>query len=364
MSSITLRRCVVDKKTNKTAYDGYADEAVALGDTALSGQVFGKTFEPTKPDSRGNIRFAKLDGAPFRASFIAEIGSLEQGTWLSAQPKNLPPAHKLPFTDANSKSLRMILALRCPTGAPEELRTQFRNGVAVCDSIRPADEIVEAQHGQSFYVTESIFLNDGEGDPTDNITMHVRLHPTFEVSYTTTSSTPPTPRRRITKVGEDATSSDDVVMEGTMTSERKISDTYPTSKLPEIKGALWALDRAHLIQRDYKDVDGTLIAPHELTTKLTEGTLVLVMVELVTYVITDQKPGKKIYHILADKLRILDHGNGEPWTAPGLEPSDFTLASPAKRPRDEAADNAFDNFGSRLSPSPSPRKRAGNSRRT
>ncbi|KAJ7720060.1 hypothetical protein B0H14DRAFT_3521062 [Mycena olivaceomarginata] len=69
---------------------------------------------------------------------------------------------------------------------------------------------------------------------------------------------------------------------------------------------------------DNRDVDNSLIAPWELTRKLVEGTLVLVMVSFVTYVITDQKsergdpkPDKK-----ANKLRILDPGNGEPSTPP------------------------------------------------
>lgn len=42
----------------------------------------------------------------------------------------------------------MVLALRCPTEAPEQLRTMYRDGVAVCDSIRAYDEEREAQKGE------------------------------------------------------------------------------------------------------------------------------------------------------------------------------------------------------------------------
>jgi hypothetical protein len=56
-------------------------------------------------------------------------------------------------------------------------------------------------------------------------------------------------------------------------SERKIGDKYPPSRLPEVQGSFWALEKAVLSQRDHKDVDGTLIAPWELDAKLTEGTL-------------------------------------------------------------------------------------------
>lgn len=42
----------------------------------------------------------------------------------------------------------MVLALRCLTGAPEELRKMFQDGAAVCDGLRAADEKVEDENGQ------------------------------------------------------------------------------------------------------------------------------------------------------------------------------------------------------------------------
>ncbi|KAJ7939854.1 hypothetical protein B0H13DRAFT_1850061 [Mycena leptocephala] len=67
---------------------------------------------------------------------------------MSAPPKKSPPAHKLPMNDGNSKSHHMILALCLPTGAPEELRTLFRNGAAACDGVRADDENHETENSQ------------------------------------------------------------------------------------------------------------------------------------------------------------------------------------------------------------------------
>ncbi|KAJ7756908.1 hypothetical protein B0H14DRAFT_3896198 [Mycena olivaceomarginata] len=341
MSSITLRRCSVNKG-GRTMYDGFVDELEALGDTSLSVNRLDSTFFRSEPDGMGNIHFQKSDGTPFSAHFIAEIGSEAQGTWLAAYPKKTPPAFKLPWNDANAKSHRMILALRCPTGAPPALRKHFRNGAGVCDSIRASDEKLEKERGENFLAMESVIVEDGEGDPTDKIFVLVRLHPTFEVPYRNPST--PWTRRRITLIADDAESSGDVEMEALPVVERKVGDTYPPNMLPEVQGPFWALEKAVLSQRDYKDVDGSLIPPHKVNTKLVEGTLVLVQVSLVTYVMVDQMekgepaPNKKVYHIVADKLRILD-------------------PSPQKRPRDEAADAAFEKFGTKLSsPTPSPAK--------
>ncbi|KAJ7112152.1 hypothetical protein C8R44DRAFT_985147 [Mycena epipterygia] len=361
MSSLTVRRCTVNNKTGKTMYDGFVEEAEALGDTSLAVHEIDRTFFRAKPDSKGNIYYEKLDGTPFMASFVAEIGSEAQGTWLAAYPKKTPPLYKLPFTDVTSKSHRQILALRCPTGAPPELRKGFRNGAAVVDGVRGADETQEAVRGETFEVTESVVYEEREGDPADNIVVLVRLHTTFEVPQgSNNSSAPRTPRRRITKV--DSTPNDasdgpgDVNMEGSQVTERKVGDTYPPSKLPEVQGPFYALDKAQLVQRDYRDVDNSLIGPHELTAKLTEGTLVLVMLSFATYVITDQKfEILQIYHVQVDKLRILDHGNGERWILPPptMPERRFSPSTPSRRrARDDAADAAFDSFGTKSSPSP------------
>ncbi|KAJ7862456.1 hypothetical protein B0H14DRAFT_3612573 [Mycena olivaceomarginata] len=110
------------------------------------------------------------------------------------------------------------------------------------------------------------------------------------------SQTTPTPRarRRITRVDNASEPSVDVNMEATSApaSERRIGDTYPPSRLPSIRGDYWAFDKAVLVQRNHKDIDGSLIARHELNDKLVEGTLVLVQLKFVTYIMTDRKTEK------------------------------------------------------------------------
>ncbi|KAJ6554114.1 hypothetical protein B0H10DRAFT_2446512 [Mycena sp. CBHHK59/15] len=375
MPSIHTRRCTIDRRTDKTMYDTVVEEAQAMGDTNLGAHEINSTFFPAKPDQKGNIYYQKADGTPFVATFIAEIGSEAQGTWMAAYPKNTPPAFKLPYSDVTSKSHKMVLALRCPTGAPEPLRTMYRDGVAVCDGIREHDEVREGKKGEHFDITDWITCEEGGEITVDKMFLLARLDQTYQVPHgnNTNTSSPAsrTPRPRITKVGSatnPTTLSDgapDVEeMEATEVTERKVGDHYPPDDLPDHRGPYFAHDKAKLVQRDYKDVDGNLIAPHELYSKLTEGTLVLVTVSLVKYVITNQKSEKgeakadrKVYHVLVDRLKILDHGDGEAWNPPIPALPERRYYSPAtpKRGRDVAADAAFDGFGSRSSPSPSKR---------
>ncbi|KAF7358072.1 hypothetical protein MVEN_00855000 [Mycena venus] len=92
--------------------------------------------------------------------------------------------------------------------------------------------------------------------------------------------------------------------------------------------------KAMMPQRDYKDEDGDLIAPHENPKFL----------------------DSKIYHVNVEKLTILDPGNGPAWdpeipTLPGTAPS--TPSTSRIRQRDAAVDDAFDDA------SPSKRPRSG-----
>ncbi|KAF8124026.1 hypothetical protein K438DRAFT_1791939 [Mycena galopus ATCC 62051] len=220
----------------------------------------------------------------------------------------------------------------------------YRDGVAVCDSVRAHDEEREVQKHENFEITDWISCDEGDENTADKIILLARLDQTYEVPHATTM-----PAR--TLAGE---------LQSCHIAERKVGDHYPPDLLPDHQGPYFAHEKAKLVQRDYRDADGTLIAPHELYSKLTEGTLVLLTVSFATYVITNQ-PGRKdrkVYHVLVDRLKILDHGDGDAWDppVPALPERRYSPATP-KRGRDDAADAAFDSFGSKSSPSPAKKSR-------
>ncbi|KAJ6589763.1 hypothetical protein B0H19DRAFT_1104650 [Mycena capillaripes] len=369
MSSITLRRCTVAQKTGKTFYDRVVEDGNAMGEFNLSSHEFGVTFFRDEPNGKGNIYYHRSEDTPFSVNFIAEIGSEAQGTWMASYPKKTPPHWKLPYTDMNSKSHRMILALRCPTGAPTGLASMFQNAAAVYDTLRAADEKLETDNNENFEITHCV---ECTGDSVEDIIVLARLEPTYEVACATNAapSTPRTPRRRVTKVGVTENTPDnaaDIEMPAAQTtvSERKIGDSYPPSVLSDHQGPCFEHNKAVVTQRDYTDSDGKLIAPGELYSTLTEGTLVLVTVHFVTYVMKDLKNEKgdpqidrKIYHLLIDKLKVLDRGDGEPWDPPVPsmpERRNYSPGpSPRKRGRDDATEAAFNNFGK--APAPSSKK--------
>ncbi|KAJ7884393.1 hypothetical protein B0H14DRAFT_2564444 [Mycena olivaceomarginata] len=116
--------------------------------------------------------------------------------------------------------------------------TMFQNGLATCDGLRGKEKTLEAANAE-------------------------QQHQGF-VHF------PHTPRKRISKVDPAAKSPElpdemtDVDIVPPEPTEHKIGDKYLPSKLSDHRGPYFAHDKAELVQWDYTDKDGKLIAPEEL----------------------------------------------------------------------------------------------------
>ncbi|KAJ7826790.1 hypothetical protein B0H14DRAFT_2595642 [Mycena olivaceomarginata] len=131
-------------------------------------------------------------------------------------------------------------------------------------------------------------------------------------------------------------------------SARKVGDTYSPDMLPDHKVPYFSHEKSRLVQRQFKDENGNLIAPHELYGKLTEGTLFSAQVSLSTYstrtTIRDSWTPRQVYHVNVEKLTILDKGDGALWNPPSPGLPSATPLTPSKRACDPAVNSAFDSL--------------------
>ncbi|KAJ6540817.1 hypothetical protein DFH09DRAFT_1368480, partial [Mycena vulgaris] len=133
------------------------------------------------------------------------------------------------------------------------------------------------------------------------------------------------------------------------THERKIGDTYDPDLLPDHRGSYFDHRVSKLVQRDHRDEDEKLRAPHELYSQLTEGTLFCARICSKTFIFKGDR-ASKVYHIYVERLQVLDKGLGNAWSPP--VPSllaESAPSTPRKRTREEpeadgAVDDAFDSF--------------------
>ncbi|KAF8214482.1 hypothetical protein K438DRAFT_880770 [Mycena galopus ATCC 62051] len=275
---------------------------------------------------------------------VGEVGSESQGTWLGAYPKNLP-AHKLPLND-NSNAHRMVIAARCPTGAPPDLQAAWKGGMGAIEEVLFEDKDTANAAGEAYRVTPWAGRSDGDKKKAFDI-MFLKLEPTYEklIRNVRESDGPRERNRPSTSIFQK----DADIQAATPT--RKVGDTYDPDMFSEHRGDFF--DHSpdiKLIQRDYQNVDKSLIAPFELKNVLTEGTFFSAQVTLHTYIFYGSGVPSKIYHLYVNKLQILDKGYGAAWQIP-IPPfpvanhSGPSTPSPKKRKeRDDAADDAFGAF--------------------
>ncbi|KAJ7240097.1 hypothetical protein C8J57DRAFT_1527826 [Mycena rebaudengoi] len=276
----------------------------------LAAYEFRETFE-RKFDDEGRFGRYVSDGHKFTATIVAEVGSEKEGSCLT-----------LDFLKS----------------APEEIVRNWNDSLATVDGVRGVDADDEANNNEKFHkITEWVVNADSNSTEPGNL-MILRLPPTYEVNYfLLLISAQATPKRRARVVKSTATpkKTEDVDMTASLT-ERRIGDTYDPNLLPDHRGPYFNHKDAKLIQRDIRDHDDTLIAPHELYSRLTEGTLFTALVSFETYV----------YHIHIERLKVIDRGYGIPWH----HPAPTLPSTPTKRARDpdaeanKAANTAFESL--------------------
>ncbi|KAJ7200363.1 hypothetical protein GGX14DRAFT_660279 [Mycena pura] len=383
-TDLILRRSQVDRD-GKSFLDRTFDPIIAhdpsSGVAFLHEHVYHTTFDRQTDDNGRMEYFTKPSKTAFSTNIVAEIGSAAEGTWMASYPQGTLQVSSLPYGDGNSGSHRMIIAARCPTGASEDIKRMWNDGLAAVDDVRAEDEKLEDAKGLRFKVTEAATRSDGDAElPADILTL--RLQPTYQTPRESKypKAAPSTPRRQRNVRSDqgrvsDADAEGDVDMESETlevksvpVSDRKVGDTYSPNLLPDHRGPYFAHKAAKLVQREYMDEDGHLISPDELYLKLTEGTLFTATITFETFIIKEkQNPArwldKKIYHIYVSKLKILDRGIDTAWTPaiPSLpavntaRPS--TPVSATKRAHDSSVDDVF----ASISPSPAKKPRPASS---
>ncbi|KAJ7492128.1 hypothetical protein FB451DRAFT_1551547 [Mycena latifolia] len=289
IDEVTLRRTRVGANGDSSIYDACLLALDNLGTHGLATHdinfTFGREITSDPDNDKHFINYVNLNNhKTFSAYILAEVGSESEGTWMAAYPKKMPPS-KLPLGDEASAH-RMIIAAPCPTGAPTKMADTFKNCMAVIDEIHAEDQKKEEAEEKAsvFQLTERASRSDGdEGEPF-NI-MLLRLAPTYEKSYRDKNKTAQDEEHQYGKHRK-------------FPQQPKIGDTYDPNMLPDHRGPYFNHKISKLVQRNYQDLDGSLIAPHELYVKLTEGTLFSAQITLHTYISRGVLPIKFITFML------------------------------------------------------------------
>ncbi|KAF7375547.1 hypothetical protein MSAN_00442900 [Mycena sanguinolenta] len=355
MTDTDIRLLTLTSRRNSPRTDGVPSIYAAcvqvlnnLGDHSLARHEFNRTFtRTTEHDENQDKSFMSYvnlkNDKIFTAHLIAEVAPEAAGTWVGGYQKNALPQN-LPLSDS-SNAHRMVIAARCPTGAPTELEEAFKGCIGAVEEIYFQDKDEDDAGPIKFKVTPWACRADGNNQMAFD-TLVLKLEPTYERrSRKTVDASASRPKNR------ESTSAppNDTQMEAPA-AERKIGDTYEPDMLSEHRGPYFAHSSdIKLVQRDHRTADDRLIAPYEFHKELTEGTLFSAQITLHTYIFRSNPTSNKVYHIYVEKLKVLDHGYGAPWKIPIPSLPSAGPSSPKKRKgadRDDTANDAFEAFSS------------------
>ncbi|KAJ7812520.1 hypothetical protein B0H14DRAFT_2605744 [Mycena olivaceomarginata] len=227
----------------------------------------------------------------------------------------------------------MVIAARCPTGAPADLQAAWKGFIAALEDVYFEDLDAADVANESYRLAPWAGRSDGDKKKASN-NLYLKLEPTYEkasnkkvrepegprernrcgsavctphrVPYRAESGSwllvpcpiPPSqrsqplrsnPRLRLHRNRPSTSTSSATVQSNipmqTTTPTRQVGDTYDPDMFSEHRGNYFdhSLD-IKIIQRDHRDADNSLIPPWELKKIPTEGTFFSAQVTLQTYI--------------------------------------------------------------------------------
>ncbi|KAJ7728554.1 hypothetical protein B0H14DRAFT_3518584 [Mycena olivaceomarginata] len=271
-------------------YQACLNALARLGDHSLARHEINRTFTRSiQVDEKQNktfIDYLKIDNQKIlTAHIVGEVGSELEGTWLGAYPQK--PPRSQPLND-DSNAHRMVIAARCPTGAPADLQAAWKGFIAALEDVYFEDLDAADAANESYRLTSWAGRSDGDKKKAFN-NLYLKLEPTYEKASNKKVREPEGPRERNRNRPSTSTSSatvqSNIPMQAT-TPTRQVGDTYDPDMFSEHRGNYFdhSLD-IKIIQRDHRDVDNSLIPPWELKKILTEGTFFSAQVTLQTYIL-------------------------------------------------------------------------------
>ncbi|PPR06558.1 hypothetical protein CVT24_001578 [Panaeolus cyanescens] len=348
---------------------------------------FGKTLY--KLNMAGDSKRAVEDLEELSLVMVGEVCPSYLGTAISAKGNHYMGTAKHPKHITDDTSVKDVIVLRTPTGAPEGSLTQtwFQNQLAGLEEIMDSDAKDNTTDSNKVAVSEFLASsvapahdpNGGRGRPFNDralikITMPNKYKvpkPVADKAGQPTSTTMLNKKRNLlaeepvneTGIDNVAVESDETLSETESSLEDPDTNSSPPSYgigalydpglLPDHGGPLFMHQKARLVQLDMRDEDDNLIMPWQVYDKLRPGTIVLVDTTLVCWHIFDGNNNlvrrHGAYQIQGHRLKVLSpsYEPREDYPVPAFPqpvPTHKSLSwenSPRKKPS-----SAFASFGS------------------
>ncbi|KAJ7601313.1 hypothetical protein DFH06DRAFT_1353404 [Mycena polygramma] len=326
-------------------YDAVATQIEKMNKDALANIDYPDDFTRRIESWSKNYRYMDGDGNELRTAIVGEVlgpamGTLirAHGTYFSREGDDFKPI------DDKAK-VKDALAIGIPTQSTTKLLNTFLNQVIALGQVTDADADEDSRNGRGPIIKN--WTKPGKDHSENHDVIMVSMLPKYVVP--TAAGAPKAKRTAKRKLDEvDADAAEDI----------KLGAHYEPSVLPDYGGSFFNHNKAKLVQHDIRDVQNNLIPPWKLYEALRPGTLVLLLVSLHCFLMSDEtgkEIKRKIFQLNAHSIRVLSESDEpvEERTRP-IAPNSTERVT-AKLPA--RAMGSFDNFVVPISvpaPAPSP----------
>ncbi|KAL1659064.1 hypothetical protein GGF50DRAFT_120256 [Schizophyllum commune] len=363
-------RLLPDENGGPCFYDSVAVQIIAMGSDALA------NVDPTKHvvvrEERGAVVFVHKDSGSSEFTVVGEAAGVEDGSALGAAGASRRPIY-------NSTAARMKVAMRDGTVATTNMAIVGNNQRSYVEEVLTLPTSADLHPpGSRVRVSTTVPLRlseiakkrweksrPGTGEPARDILV-LTFPPLYKdldkANDSTTSSlsarAPAARNVRTTVTAADiAENSGEVKLDPAEaeSDEPKVGSLYPADLLPDHdQPGIHHTSSVRVEQHDIRDVDGNLIPPWELPSKLRPGTFFKALVTPTCWIFRTSDRVSKVYALVVKSLQVLDESNEGVQVQPKI--SDFTPApstpSTPKKRTISSSEAAFDSITT-----PSPKKR-------
>ncbi|KAH7871980.1 uncharacterized protein C8R40DRAFT_1174052 [Lentinula edodes] len=322
----------VDRTKHNGVYDRLSRSFMDMGPAALANaDVNEHFFRHNFGESwSANYSYRDCNSDEFSANVFGEIMGQAFGTYIGAQGNHYggpDPGNPIQITD--STKVKCTIALGCPTKAPASIQNLFYNQICTLDAVRDADRVEEARSGMQVDVKEIVRSLRAGGDAEAIVLTGEPLYTVLKKDKVRKngdnhSNQSRNAKTRLVKRSVDGLMKIDDVIEPldlpdsivsphvrpTVPNQQEIclGAEYDHRLMPDFGGPVFALDRAKLIQPNWRNINNDLIPPWLNYDCLRPGVLVVANIGIRVFVLTP-KTGtgatKKIYHATINSMKVI-----------------------------------------------------------
>ncbi|KAJ3878151.1 hypothetical protein F5879DRAFT_988131 [Lentinula edodes] len=320
-----------DRTKPNGVYDRLAKSFADMGPAAIANaEVNEHFFRHNFGESwSANYSYRDCNSHEFSANVFGEVVGQAFGTYTGAQGNHYAgPDLENPIKITDSTKTKCTIVIACPTAAPPAIQNLFYNQICTFDGVREADKVEEIRSDTDVDVKEIVKSLRSGGEAEAIILTGEPLYTVLKKEKSKKYSSQREPavisKSRLVKRGldneykqpHDVTPLDlpEAVVNPCVlpiipkSQEIYLGAEYDHRLMPDFGGPVFALDRAKLIQPNWRNLKNEFITPWMNYDALRPGVLVVANVGIRVYVLTPKSSSgvtKKIYHATINSLKVV-----------------------------------------------------------